>query len=176
MFHNLTYIFILLYNVETTHGFKNNLKKGQKNSQGTLSRETRNFLFPLIICSGYVVTAYSVPKCSVSKSIIYCIFICIFTLCVRHCRHGIIIYQQQSWTFGASYRCFPWTSFIGYDFSFVTDWTPNCALYFFRYYCHCDPPPSWTVIHHPCRHSCKRRLCSSAHCWDLHLLHAFLYS
>ena len=58
------------------------------------------------ISLGYI-GLYEVTKCSVSKSIIYCIFICIFTLCVRHCRHGIIIHQQQSWTFGASYRCFP---------------------------------------------------------------------
>lgn len=117
-------------------------EKKQKNSQSTLPRETRLFLFPLIICSGYVVTAYSVPKCSVSKSIIYCILICVFTLSVWNGCHSIVIYQQQSRTFGASYRCFSRTSFIGYDFSFVTDRASNCTLYFFRYYCHYNPPPS----------------------------------
>nr|DAZ33593.1 MAG TPA: hypothetical protein [Caudoviricetes sp.] len=74
MFHNLTYIFILLYNVETTHGFKNDLKKGQKNSQGTLSRETRIFLFPLIICSGYVVAVFIQTPLLLSQQIVIQLF------------------------------------------------------------------------------------------------------
>ena len=144
MFHNLTCIFILLCNVETTHGFKNDLKKGQKNSQGTLPRETRSFLFPLVICSGYVVAVFysnaPIAQSANCCSIIYNHLIGIFTGLIFNGCHLIPVNQQVSPTIVTSYWWFPWCAFVRYYFSFFTYGAGNYPFYFFCYHVQAAPP------------------------------------
>lgn len=63
-------------------------EKSKKNSQSILPRETRLFLFPLIICSGYVVAILSqCPCCSVSKLL--------FSYLRPSYRHFYMLYSQR---------------------------------------------------------------------------------